>query len=492
MNASLCACCERHSAPLQWRWLIVPGAVKWCTYYNNGCSHILSSKLSDSSSVSLLYLELHTPGPKQRQLTRRPCLPARTLISPEQWPENCPPTSIIQVSHHPRAHPLSLMHTHTHTLSPNFYHPGIPPSTCTSAFSHAHTHTHTHTHTHCPPTSIIQVSHNPHAHPLSLMHTHTHTHTHCPPTSIIQVSHHPRAHPLSLMHTHTHTLSPNFYHPGIPPSTCTSAFSHAHTHTHCPPTSIIQVSHHPRAHPFSLMHTHTLSPNFYHPGIPPSTCTSAFSHAPTHTLSPNFYHPGIPPSTCTSAFSHAHTHTVPQLLSSRYPTIHVHIRFLSCTHTHTHTLSPNFYHPGIPPSTCTSAFSHAHTHTLSPNFYHPGIPPSTCTSAFSHAHTHTHTFYMPFRPSLITPFVSLSLCLGEVSLFCLPVKQRQREQMQLQMSCEGEEYNLHKLLLLWAQLRPTLIKKHMLFCKKYKTSRSRIFSVCCRLYILLYSITFLL
>ncbi len=95
-------------------------------------------------------------------------------------------------------------------------------------------------------------------------------------------------------------------------------------------------------------------------------------------LSPNFYHPGIPPSTCTSAFSHAHTHT----------------------------LSPNFYHPGIPPSTCTSAFSHAHTHTLSPNFYHPGIPPSTCTSAFSHAHTHTHTHVL----YALSPLPNYSLC----------------------------------------------------------------------------------
>lgn len=84
-------------------------------------SHILSSKLSDSSSVSFLYLEPHTPGPKQRQLTRRPCLPARTLISPEQCPENCPPTSINQVSHHPRAHPLPLMHTHIHRLTRVFY-----------------------------------------------------------------------------------------------------------------------------------------------------------------------------------------------------------------------------------------------------------------------------------------------------------------------------------------------------------------------------------
>jgi len=79
--------------------------------------------------------------------------------------------------------------------------------------------------------------------------------------------------------------------------------------------------------------------------------------------------------------------TVPQLPSTRYPTIPAHNRFLSCI----------------------------------------------------------LMFYMPFHPSQITPFVSLSLCLGQVSLFCLPVKQRKSEQMQLQMSCEGEEYNLHKL-----------------------------------------------
>lgn len=61
--------------------------------------------------------------------------------------------------------------------------------------------------------------------------------------------------------------------------------------------------------------------------------------------------------------------TVPQLPSTRYPTIHAHIRFLSCIHTR---------------------------------------------------------FICPFTPSLITPFVSLSLCLGQVSLFLPPCQAKKK------------------------------------------------------------------
>ncbi len=244
-------------------------------------------------------------------------------------------------------------------LSPNFYHPGIPPSTCTSAFSHAHTHTH------CPPTSIIQVSHHPRAHPLSLMHTHTHT------VPQLLSSRYPTIHVhirfLSCTHTHTvpQLLSSRYptIHVHIRFLSCT------HTHT-VPPTSIIQVSHHPRAHPLSLMHTHT--------HCPPTSIIQVSHHPRAHPLS----------------LMHTHTHCPPTSIIqvSHHPRAHP----LSLMHTHTH----------CPPTSIIQVSHHPRAHPLS--------------LMHTHTHTHTHTFYMPFRPSLITPFVSLSLCLGEVSLFLPP------------------------------------------------------------------------
>lgn len=63
---------------------------------------------------------------------------------------------------------------------------------------------------------------------------------------------------------------------------------------------------------------------------------------------------------------------------------------------------------------------------LSPNFYQPGIPPF-CVCTHSLSLMHTHTFATPFCPSLITPFVSLSLCLGQVSLFFASLSSKGKE-----------------------------------------------------------------
>lgn len=100
---------------------------------------------------------------------------------------------------------------------------------------------------------------------------------------------------------------------------------------------------------------------------------------------------------------------------------------------------------------------------LSPNFHQPGIPPSMHTFTFSHAYT--HVLYA------LSPLPNYSLCVlvfvsgSSVSFFCLPVKQRKREQMQLQMSCEGEEYHLHKWSTASLSPAPTAFNACKLFKK---------------------------